>query len=259
MNVAGKSIVVTGGAGYLGSAICESLSAAGASVLCLSSKIPISVSYKAVRCDVANETDFKNQISDFAIMRGGIDGLVNCASRSPRGIDLQMSADGFANAIRESLVQYFTTTRCTLVHMNQNASVVNVASLWGIECPNPAIYLDLKNEPSIAGVAAQAGIIQMTKYMAGLYAQKMRINALIPGWFPKMRGEPRPDYMHEIESRIPMGRIGKPEDLTGAVEFLLSDASRYMTGQNLIVDGGYSLHSQPARVRDDLEPYRPGL
>jgi NAD(P)-dependent dehydrogenase (short-subunit alcohol dehydrogenase family) len=108
--------------------------------------------------------------------------------------------------------------------------------------PDPAMYLDLKNEPCLAMPPAAAGILQMTKYMAVLAAPSgVRINALVPGCFPKKRGADRPDYMEEIAKRVPLGRIGQPQELVGAVIFLLSGAASYVTGHSLVVDGGYTL------------------
>jgi NAD(P)-dependent dehydrogenase (short-subunit alcohol dehydrogenase family) len=102
--------------------------------------------------------------------------------------------------------------------------------------------LDLANEPSIAMAAAAGGIGGMTRYLARVLAERnIRVNALVPGWFPKKRGVERPDYMQQITSRVPMGRIGQPDELVGAAIFLLSGASSYMTGQQLVIDGGYGL------------------
>ena len=74
-----------------------------------------------------------------------------------------------------------------------------------------------------------------------LAKDNIRVNSISPGWFPKKRGPDRPDYMHEIESRIPMNRIGKTEELSGAIIYLMSGASSYVTGHNLVIDGGYSV------------------
>jgi gluconate 5-dehydrogenase len=120
--------------------------------------------------------------------------------------------------------------------------IINNASLWGIVSPDPRTYLDLKNEPPIFLPAAKAGVVQLSKYLAVLYASKgIRVNAISPGFFPQRRGPDRPDYMREITARIPMARIGLPHEIAGIVAFLFSDAASYMTGQNIIVDGGYTL------------------
>ena len=67
------------------------------------------------------------------------------------------------------------------------------------------------------------------------------MNAISPGVFPPKKGPEKPDYMHELTTRVPMGRIGQPEDLAGAIILLASDASSYITGQNIVVDGGWSV------------------
>ena len=89
--------------------------------------------------------------------------------------------------------------------------IVNNASIWGVVSPDPKMYLDLENEPPLFLPVAKAGIIQLTKYLAVLYAPKgIRVNTITPGLFPQRRGPDRPDYMQELNSRIPMGRIGAP-------------------------------------------------
>ena len=90
--------------------------------------------------------------------------------------------------------------------------------------------------------AAKHGVLGLTKSAAQEYnARGIRVNAVSPGWFPRKRGPDREDYMHELTSRIPMGRIGQPNELVGAYAFLLSPASSYVTGQNIVVDGGFGI------------------
>lgn len=236
----GKRYVVTGGAGHLGYAICQGLANAGAAVLCLSSKVPqpVPIGVDWAICDVSDEDEVQAYIADW---HGPIDGLVNNAVRAPRGIDLEMSKDEFNKALDTIQTHYFTCARIARRHMNPGGAIVNVASMWGVVSPSPEVYLDLKNEPSIAMSAAAGGILGLTRYLAVLMAPDIRVNALVPGWFPKKRGPERPDYMAQITTRVPMKRIGKAEELVGPVKFLLSDMSSYMTGQQLVVDGGYTI------------------
>lgn len=249
-NIAGRSFVVTGGAGYLGRYLCAGLANAKAQVLCVSSKVgdfsglvtPSSGKIDSVVCDVSDEAEFELQVEKFGQRNGRIDGLINNAMRAPRGIDLEMPRTDFDDAMGSILTQYFTCARIALRHMAAGGSIVNVASMWGIVSPDPAMYLDLQNEPCLAMPSAAAGILQMTKYLAVLSALNgIRVNALVPGCFPKKRGVERPDYMAEIEKRVPLGRIGQPQELVGAAIFLLSGAASYVTGQSLVVDGGYTL------------------
>ena len=91
-------------------------------------------------------------------------------------------------------------------------------------------------------VAAKGAVHQITKYMAAMLAERnIRVNTLVPGFFPKKRGADSPEYIEQIVSRLCIKRIGSPKDLLGPITFLLSDASNYMTGSELTIDGGYSI------------------
>ncbi|MCA3262828.1 MAG: SDR family oxidoreductase [Telmatospirillum sp.] len=246
----GRAIVVTGGAGHLGQAICVALRDFGATVLCLSSKFPqfdeaanSAGSIEAAVCDVSDEQAFRESVESFSKRHGPIHGLVNNAARSGRGIDFDMPSAEIACTFEGVFAHYFTCVRNVLPLLAPDgASIVNNASIWGMVSPDPRTYLDLKNEPSIVLPAAKAAILQLTKYLSVLLAGKnVRVNSLVPGFFPKKRGPDREDYMAQIAQRIPLGRIGRPEEVAGAVVFMLSGASSYMTGQQIVVDGGYSV------------------
>ena len=100
--------------------------------------------------------------------------------------------------------------------------------------------MDIGPSPIIA--SGKAGIMQYVKYLASREASNnITANALLPGWFPRKGKKQRNDYIKSINSKIPLNRIGKLEDLIPAVKFLISDKNTYMTGQFLIVDGGYSI------------------
>ena len=233
-DLSGKAVVVTGGAGHLGSAICKGLSDHGARVLSLSSRPPAEI------CDVADEEAFDAKVKAFAERAGPLWGIVNCAGRGTRGADLEMSAQAFRYGL-ETIVLQFTCSRIAARYMGCGGSIVMLGSLWGMRAPDPKIYLDLGNGPSIPTPCAFGGIAQLTKYLAVLLAPNIRVNAIVPGWFPKSRGAPRPDYIAGITARTPMRRIGQPADLIGAAVFLMSDASAFMSGQQLVIDGGYSI------------------
>lgn len=233
MTLAGHAIVVTGGAGHIGGAICNGLVGAGARVLCLSSKPPANNAVEHAICDCNDQIAVSNAISRFGPVRG----LVHCAGRSSRHADLMEVFDLDASA--------GTAFRCLSIiadHMQEGGSIVTLSSMWGLVSPTPAVYLGMKNDPSYAGVASAGAVLSLTRYLAVKLAPNIRVNALVPGWFPKRNGPDNPDYMRQIESRVPLGRIGKPEELVGPALFLLSGASSYMTGQHLVIDGGYTLN-----------------
>jgi NAD(P)-dependent dehydrogenase (short-subunit alcohol dehydrogenase family) len=248
--------IVTGGAGYLGREVCMALASFGGSVYCVGrdpAKFSVFDEYlhnrpnqsiRFIEADVTVEEQVERGVGTILASTGRIDGLFNNAASSIRGIDPDMSMDEWALGLSCLVSHYFLFARVVLREMERAKSgvIVNNASIWGVVSPDPKMYLDLKNDPPIFLPVAKAGVIQLTKYLAVLYAPKgIRVNTITPGQFPQRRGPDRPDYMREMTNRIPMGRIGTPQELAGVVSFLFSDASSYMTGQNLIVDGGYTL------------------
>jgi NAD(P)-dependent dehydrogenase (short-subunit alcohol dehydrogenase family) len=240
MPVTAKRIVVTGGAGHIGKAVCEGLSDAGLDVMCLSSKPGQFESRFGIRSligDVGEERWLEDVLDQFA----PIDGLVHCAGRAPRHADLAMAREALADGLESTVSVAFGCVRTAALRMNAGGSVVILASLWGIVAPTKSVYLGMGNDPSYASSAAGGALLAMTRHMAEQLAPAIRVNALVPGWFPKKRGPDNPDYMRQIEHRVPMGRIGQPEELIGPVRFLLSDAASYVTGHALVVDGGYSI------------------
>ncbi len=241
--------MITGGAGHLGRALCEFFRECGADVLCLSSRgadFPTNDRPGTIVsqvCDVTDEPAFVAAVDGFAEAHGGVDALVNNAARAPRSIDLEMPKEQVSAVFEGVFTHYFTCSRAILpMFRDGKGSIVNNSSIWGMVAPDPRAYLDLKNEPSLVLGPAKAAILNLTKYMAVVLAPDgVRVNAVVPGWFPQRRGPDNPQYMHQVTSRIPMGRIGQPPELAGVVAFLLSDAAAYITGQAIVVDGGYTL------------------
>lgn len=231
-------VVVTGGAGYIGSAICTGLAREGASVLCLSSKLSAVCGITSIVCNLDDEENLRGHLETF----GPFDGLVHCAGRAPRGGGLDVTLEEFEAALRSTAGIAFRCVKAAAANMLRGGSIVILASMWGRIAPSPEIYGGMGNGPSCGGAAGAGAIGSMLRLLTEPLAGKgIRINAIEPGWFPRPRGEPNPEYMARVESRVPLGRIGKPEELVGPAMFLLSNASSYVTGHLLTVDGGYSV------------------
>jgi len=252
----GRVVIVTGGAGHLGREMAKGLAAFGAHVVVVGRNAerfaelapekvgPVKGSIECFTCDVREPEAFTEVVDRAWAKHGRLDVLVNNAASAPRAKWDELDKAAWTAGLDGLLNHYFTCTRAVSGYMLKQGrgSIVNNASLWSVVAPIRKMYLDLGNEPPAFVATAKGAIIQMTRHFASEWAaQGVRVNAFSPGWFPQKRGPERPDYMHEITSRIPMGRIGTPPDVVGMVVFLASDASSYVTGQNFLVDGGYSI------------------
>lgn len=242
----GQVIVVTGGAGHLGREITQALTNAGAKVVVVGRNRERFAGLEAecVVCDVQDEAAFTAVIADVRKRHGRLDGLVNNANAAKRESWDELDAAAWRAGLDATLNHYFTCTKAVAPYLLEagRGAIVNNSSIFGLVAPNTAMYPKDIRGPSAHHAAAKAGILQLTRYLAAQWAsQGIRVNAVSPGWFPQKRGPERPDFIREVTSRIPMGRIGQPAEVAGAVVFLMSDAASYVTGQNLIVDGGYSL------------------
>lgn len=244
----GRVAVVTGAAGHLGAPMARALAAAGAKVYLLGrNPAPL----EALRGQIGSRataaivdvTD-AGQVSGFLqnIAEQRLDVLVNnaYAGATPDG-------DAFARAYEITVTAAFRLVRESLpllrnaVKAAGGASVINIASMYGMVSPDPRVYEDSPPNPPFYG-AAKAGLIQLTRHLAAeLGPEKIRVNAISPGPFPSPASQQNfPKLMGNLEKKLPLGRLGQPEELAGAVAFLASDAASYVTGINLPVDGGWT-------------------
>jgi NAD(P)-dependent dehydrogenase (short-subunit alcohol dehydrogenase family) len=130
----------------------------------------------------------------------------------------------------------------TSSELQEEASIVNIASMYGIVSPDHRIYGDsAMNNPPYYG-ACKAGLIQMSKYFACHFgADNIRVNSISPGPFPASSVvKNHPDFIEKLNNKIPLSRIGNPEEVAKVVEFLSSSASSYINGANIPVDGGWT-------------------
>jgi gluconate 5-dehydrogenase len=245
----GRVIVVTGGTGHLGRAISQGLAGFGARVIVVARNPERfreleSAQIECMSCDVQDGEAFTKVVEDVHERHGHIDGLVNNANAAKRETWQELDGAAWQAGLDATLNHYFACTRTVATRMLAagRGVIVNNASIFGFIAPTFSMYPEGIRGPSAHHAAAKAGILQLTRYLAAQWGERgVRVNAISPGWFPQKRGPDRPDFMREVTTRIPLGRIGQPQDLVGAVVFLVSDASSYVTGQNLVVDGGYTI------------------
>ncbi|MBU1083720.1 MAG: SDR family oxidoreductase [Candidatus Omnitrophota bacterium] len=251
----GKTAVVTGGTSHLGRAICESLMGAGADVAvagrdleaCRKLAKELSAEYNstaaAVKIDISSVSSVNKCIEDVYKIFKRVDILVNNACFGAAGGIEQLTEAKWKKGIDGTINGVFRCTQAVTPYMRKQKGgvIINIASMYGVISPDPGIYGDsgFNNPPNYG--AGKAAVIQFTKYGACHLADKnIRINSITPGAFPSEKVQKNKKFVNNLKKKIPLGRIGRPDELKGAVLFLASDASSYVTGTNIIVDGGWT-------------------
>lgn len=269
-NLKNKTAVVTGGGGFLGMIFAEALLESGANVALLdidydaleNSKTSLYKNgheVKIFKIDITKEDNICNVIDDINNNFKTIDILVNAAALAMK--DMKNSSSSYfadfeiyekslwGNALDVNLTG--TMLMCqkvgSIMKDNKSGSIINIASDVGIISPDHRIYKPNKvtnykgtkfNTP-ISYSVTKTAILGMTRYLATYWAtQGIRVNSISPaGVFNKQDSE----FVKELSSRIPLGRMAKPFELKGPIVFLASDASSFVTGANLVVDGGRTI------------------
>ncbi|MEX2144544.1 MAG: SDR family oxidoreductase [Anaerolineales bacterium] len=263
-DLSGRVAVVTGGAGLLGRQFCTTLVEAGAAVLVADVN---SASAEQVAKDLiaaghtaaAHPTDVGDLASVQAMavaaiqLFGRLDILVNSAALDPKFDQASQAKHNTAfeeypllaweAAMRVNLTGAFLCSQVAIRPMLEQGSgvIVNICSTYGLGGPDQRIY----QKPGIAAqykpvdyTVTKAGILGLTKYLATYYGDKnIRVNALTPGGVFNAHDE---EFTKAYSARTVLGRMAEPSEMNGALLFLASDASSYMTGANLVVDGGWT-------------------
>jgi len=248
----GKIVLVTGGYGHLGAAISKGLAEAGATVFVLGrneekylqafSDTSFS-DIKFVLCDIAQTKSINVAFEQVMLQGGRIDVLVNNGVYSEGQHPEQLSDQEWAYGIDGNLNSVYRCIREVIPHMKEHGgSIINVSSMYGVVSPDFSIYEQRPaslNPPHYG--AAKAGVLQLTRYFACyLGKHNIRVNSITPGPFPNVTVQQDQEFIESLKKKNPLGRIGKPEDLKGAFVYLASDASTFMTGHNMVIDGGWT-------------------
>jgi len=253
-NLKDKVAVVTGGTGHLGSAMAEGLAECGATVFTLSrgtnsnenirhwvAACPDQV--KHLPTDMRSRKSIENAYEKIFVAHGKIDVLVNNAYFGAAGKLEEISEKNWMEGIEGTINSVYRCTQAVIPYMKHSpaGSIINISSMYGIVSPVPEIYGNsgLDNPPNYG--AGKAAIIQFTRYAACHLAKYgIRVNSISPGPFPNEGVQENEDFISRITERVPLKRIGKPDELKGIVILLASDASSYITGANIPVDGGWT-------------------
>ena len=238
-----KTVLITGASGGIGAAIAKEMSAAGYNVALTYNKNKESAenlcaqlgNAQAFWCDISSFASVEKLYSDVVSVFGSVDAVVNNAGTAYTGLLQYMSEAEILHLVNTDLngVIYSTRFAADLMVKKHFGSIVNISSIWGVVGAScEAVYS-----------AAKGGVVTFTKAMAKeIGPSGVRVNCVSPGVIKTaMLDVYTEEDLQALADETPLGRIGTPEDVAKTVRFLISDDSAFITGQNIVVDGGISL------------------
>lgn len=254
LSLKGKVAVVTGACGWLGSSMSRSLAEAGARVVATSRDGDQADAFAAslpgkghlgLGFSQSDSDTVSPFVADVIDSMGQIDVLVNNAYGGPAPSIDEATAEDFDQAYHLGVTSYFLLAREVASHLRSRGvpgSIINIASMYGIVASYPSAYEGLPPNSPASYHGLKGGLVHLTRHLAAYWAKdKIRVNAICPGAFPKAELKTElPEFVARLEEKVPLGRMGEPEELKGLVLLLASDAGSYMTGQNILADGGWT-------------------
>lgn len=260
----GKVAIVTGGAGIIGSHFCKGLASAGANVAVVDINIESAevlvaevkenygVKAKAICCDLTNEQSVKEMVQAVLNEFGQIDILHNNAAGKSSNLNAffapfeDYDLEQWKEIMNTNLDSMFLVAKHVgkvMKEQGTGGSIIQTASIYGVMGPDNRIYEDSYyldrqiNTPAIYS-ASKGGVVALTKYLATYWAKDgIRVNTITPGGVESGQNE---IFKKNYGNRVPLGRMAQAEEMVGALIYLASDASSYVTGQNILIDGGLS-------------------
>ncbi len=262
-NLEGKTIIVAGGSGQIGFSLCEAILNYGAKIIIIDLDINhakekarlLKDKYKDkiffYKLDVSNSNGVKSIFEKISKNFNQIDGLVNSFHYKGNSRKLDYSQNFFDSLETFPIETWdkvhdvnlkgtFLTCRefSKIINPKKGGVIVNISSTYGNVSPNKNIYKNTNLNSPIAYASSKSAILNLTRYLAVYLADKnIRVNTLSPGG---VYNNQEKEFIKNYEKLTPIGRMAYPEDYQGSIIFLLSNASSYMTGSNLIVDGGWT-------------------
>lgn len=239
----GKVGVITGGNGRLAQTFYKSLGKRNRVYLVDVQPGPTNTAQEDLyrSLDITDESAVRSTFEELVQKEGRIDFLVNSAALQITNSFEKATVEEFRRCIDTNLIGAYVCIRAAAAVMMRQGSgnIVNICSMYGVVSADPNLYGDSGLNSPDSYAASKGGLIQLTRYLAANLAKhNIRVNALSPGGV--FNGQPQ-DFLAKYASKCPMGRMADREELVGPLEFLLSEASSYITGHNLIVDGGFTI------------------
>ncbi len=263
-SIRGKTAIVTGGAGILGSHFCRGLADAGASVAVVDIDVQkatevanritknFEVKAKGIFCDLTSEQSVIEMVESVVNEFGTIDILHNNAAGKSSNLNAffapfeEYELDQWKEIMSTNLDSMFLVAKHVgkiMKEQGNGGSIIQTASIYGVMGPDNRIYDGSYyynrqiNTPAIYS-ASKGGVVALTKYLATYWAKDgIRVNTITPGGVESGQNE---TFKQNYGNRIPLGRMAQAEEMVGALIYLASDASSYVTGQNILIDGGLS-------------------
>lgn len=256
MDLSGRTALIAGGAGHIGSAMAEAMAELGASIVILDQSMERSaalcnklmkdfgIDAYAYSADLAQDGSVREVVNSVVAQTGKLDivvyaaALVNAVELGGWSVPFEEQDSGlWPRALQVNLTSAFTLIHSAAPHLKKtgHGSVINLISHYGLVGPDWSFYEGTEMGNAAGYAASKGGLLQLTRWLSTTLAPKVRVNAITPGGV--FRGHTDPFLSRYVE-RTPMNRMGKEEDFKGAVAYLASDLSAYVTGQNIVVDGG---------------------
>lgn len=258
-----KTAIVTGSLGLIGKEHCDALAEAGANVVvtdinenkCKEYAKSLITESLGIAVDVTNPDSIKKLRDEVIQKFGHIDILVNNAAindmfENPKAASEQSKFENYPlelwqKSVDVNLTGVFLCSQILGSEMakQKSGSIINIASTYGITAPDQSLYSKKDGTQSFykppAYSATKGAVIMFTRYLAAYWGKdKVRVNTLTPGGVENNQDD---FFIQKYSVKTPLGRMAKPTDYKGALIFLASDASSYMTGANLVVDGGWTI------------------
>jgi NAD(P)-dependent dehydrogenase (short-subunit alcohol dehydrogenase family) len=252
----GKAVLVAGGAGYLSMPACRGMAQHGAGVMIadlntrraeecacqLRSTVP-GANIAAIRLDIGDEQSVRGAVEQTVEALGKLDVVIIATYLSIGNLVEELSAADLDRALHVNITGALLLARAAAEQMSRGGSIILFSSMYGHVAPDPRNYPPhIKPNPIEYGIS-KAAIEQMVRYLAVHWAKRnIRVNGVAPGAFPHPQQQQEdPEWMATLASRAPLARVGRQDEVAGAILYLASDEASFVTGHILNVDGGWTI------------------
>jgi len=249
-NFSNKTILITGGLGNLGFELTKSFLDLGAEVIIIDYNIsPLkkklfkhNEKIRFFECDLSINKKRKKLINDIKERTETIDCLINNATYLDKNFIAPLksqSVESFKDSFDVSLVAPFHLSKelSKLMKGSKDPNIINISSIYSIVAPDFKLYKDTKMGNAAAYTVAKSGLNQLTLWFASMLSPKIRVNSISPGGI--IRDQPK-KFIDKYKKKTLLNRMAKEKDIVGPTLFLASNLAQYITGHNLVVDGGYT-------------------